>query len=206
MATHLAGGVARAVAWERAFGRIEGAACAGHGFFAPGGETFRGRSVPGLRALAGVRRDRAPARPSVPCRRLRTCSPAQRACVESAPAVRLRTTDGQRRVTWAEAEHAAAVEEVQRSDRARGRLPGQPRPNHPSAPFEGDPSALAGPAPALFAPLVPEPFRGAGWTTFGFAGAFPPLPARPPVWTKSIRTPGGPGRELANRPRTPRST
>ena len=64
--------------------------------------------------------------------------------------------------SWTEGEYVAAVEEV-RAAIARGDVYQVNLVQHLSAPFEGDAAGLAS-LLARFAPLVPGPFHGDGWT------------------------------------------
>jgi para-aminobenzoate synthetase component 1 len=64
--------------------------------------------------------------------------------------------------TWTAAEYGAAVESV-RAAIARGDVYQVNLVQHLSAPFAGDPGALATRL-AVLAPHVPEPFHGDGWT------------------------------------------
>ena len=180
-------------AWENAFGRIEDW-LRGHGFFAPGGETLEAGLYLGYGLSQAIRRDRAPAPPETFPLPLAACILRDPPCVESTPAPDYRV--GQWRRTWAEAEHAAAVEEVQRAI-ARGDVYQVNLVQHLSAPFEGDPSALAGPL-QRFAPLVPEPFRGAGWTIVSASPELFLARRGRRVWTKPIKgtRPAGRGDEL----------
>jgi len=145
----------------RAFERIE-AYLAEHGFFAPGGEELTADVFLGYGLSQVLRRNPAPPPPE-PCPvPLAVCSVRRPEYVVSdddrAPSgFRV----GEWACTWTAAEYAAAVEDV-RSAIARGDVYQVNLVQHLSAPFAGDPGALAAPL-ALLSPHNREPLRGDQW-------------------------------------------
>jgi para-aminobenzoate synthetase component I len=141
---------------DRAFERIE-AWLRERGFFAPGGEALEADLYLGYGLSQAIRRDRTPPPPE-PCPLpLAACSVGESGGLPARSGYRI----GEWRRTWAEAEHAAAVEEVQRAI-ARGDVYQVNLVQHLSAPFAGDPLALSERL-RRFRPLAPAPLCGDGW-------------------------------------------
>ena len=160
---------------EDAFRRIEDWLRA-RGFFAPGGEELVARPLPRLRALADdSSRYRAVAAGAV--------FRASACCLQAPTTERLVTKChkalgvGAWEQTWTAAEYRAAVEEV-RSAIARGDVYQVNLVQHLSAPFSGDPNALA----ARLVPLRPRLLRalrsGGVGSRLGLAGALSRTPRR----------------------------
>lgn len=128
------------------------------GFFTPGGEDLVADLYLGYGLSEPLRRTATPAPPQ-PC-------PLPLAAVSLANTARASSPGpvsiGRWEPTWTEAEYAAAVKEV-RAAIARGDVYQVNLVQHLSAPFRGDPAALA-PLLSRFAPLASEPFDGDGWT------------------------------------------
>ena len=189
----------------------------GHGFFVPGGEHLVADLYLGYGLSAKIRRQLSPAPPE-PCPLpLVACS------VRSAEYIVNNdngsddrnngsgggsSSDGDTgshsdfaigawRQTWSAAEYAAAVAHV-RSAIERGDVYQVNLVQHLSAPFTGDPVALASRLSAL-TPHNPEPYRGNGWTIVsGSPELFLARRGRR-VWTCPIKgtRPAGAARELA---------
>ena len=87
--------------------------------------------------------------------------------------------------TWAPAKYAAAVEAV-RAALARGDVYQVNLVQHLSAPFCGDPHALAG-ALAPLRPLHPRPFVGDGWAVVSASPELFLARRGRRVWTKPIK-------------------
>ena len=144
------------------------------GFFAPGGEELVAELYLGYGLSQTIRRTRTPSRPS-PVLRSRS-PPAGSGPPSGAPVRRLRArglgadVDGRR----ARARDRGGA----RRDRARRRLPGQPR-AAPAAPFAGDPRVSRGASPRCD-PFTPSPFvAGTLGRRLGLARALPLPPRRP---------------------------
>jgi para-aminobenzoate synthetase component I len=128
-----------------------------HGFFAPGGEGLAAELYLGYGLSESLRRRSSPP-PDEPCPLpLAACRLVADRGVR-AGAFRI----GDWEQTWSAAEYAAGVESV-RDAIARGDVYQVNLVQHLSAPFVGDPRALAD-ALAPLRPLHPEPFVGNGWT------------------------------------------
>jgi para-aminobenzoate synthetase component 1 len=141
---------------DGAFERVE-AWLRAHGFFVPGAEALEADLYLGYGLSQAIRRDRTPP-PGEPCPLpLVACAIREPAPPGTAAGYRI----GKWRRTWAEAEHAAAVEEVQRAI-ARGDVYQVNLVQHLAAHFAGD---AAGVAARLrrFSPLAPDPCCGDGW-------------------------------------------
>lgn len=138
------------------------------GFFAPGGEGLVAGLYLGYGLSQAIRRDPAPPPPEpCPALPLLACALREPAPASGRPA-RARATSGHERfrigaweATWTAAEHAAAVERV-REAIARGDVYQVNLVQHLTAPFAGDPAALAR-ALACFRPRQPEPLCGEGY-------------------------------------------
>jgi para-aminobenzoate synthetase component 1 len=139
------------------------------GFFAPGGEALLADLYLGYGLSQAIRRDLAPPPPEpCPALPLLACvlrDPTRTGWSEPpAPQVtkcHKRFRIGEWDATWTAAEHAAAVERV-RDAIARGDVYQVNLVQHLSAPFAGEPSALAA-ALAPLDPLHPRPFLGEGY-------------------------------------------
>jgi para-aminobenzoate synthetase component I len=92
---------------------------------------------------------------------------------------------GQWERTWATEEYTEAVEAV-RAAIARGDVYQVNLVQHLSAPFEGDPTGLAG-ALAALAPLHPEPFVGEGWAIVSASPELFLARRARRVWTRPIK-------------------
>jgi para-aminobenzoate synthetase component 1 len=131
------------------------------GFFAPGGEDLVADVYLGYGLSQAIRRDPTPPPPE-PCPAL----PLAACCVRRAgsdlvaPSHELLSV-GEWEATWTEGEYRAAVERVQEAI-ARGDVYQVNLVQHLTAPFAGDPAALAL-ALAPLRPLRPEPFLGDGY-------------------------------------------
>jgi para-aminobenzoate synthetase component 1 len=141
---------------EGAFRRLE-EWLRGHRFFAPGGEDLVAELYLGYGLSKSLRRLSSPL-PEEPCP-----LPLAACRVGGAPGTGhagFRVGDWEQ--TWSAAEYAGAVESV-RDAIARGDVYQVNLVQHLSAPFAGEPRALAA-ALAPLRPLHPEPFEGDGWT------------------------------------------
>jgi para-aminobenzoate synthetase component I len=180
-----------------AFGRIEGW-LRERGFFAPGGEALEAGLYLGYGLSQVIRRDRTPPPPE-------PCPLPLAACVlhvgSPRPAGAGAYRIGEWRRTWDQAQHAAAVEEVQRAI-ARGDVSQVNLVQHLHAPFEGDPTALAARL-RPFRPLAPEPFRGDGWTVVSASPELFLARRAERVWTMPIKgtRPEGHAEELRSSPK-----
>ena len=133
----------------------------GRGFFAPGGKDLVADLYLGYGLSQPIRRDSRPCPPE-PCP-LPLAAVSLRGTAGVRPqACPTRTVVGPWERTWTTAEYAAAVESV-RSAIARGDVYQVNLVQHLSAPFAGDPPALAT-ALAPLRPLAPRPLIGDGWT------------------------------------------
>jgi para-aminobenzoate synthetase component 1 len=145
---------------EGAFERLE-AWLRERGFFAPGGADHVAEVYLGYGLSQSLRRRSTPA-PEEPCplplAACRVVGGEQRLVTQCHKAFRV----GAWERTWSAAEYAAAVESV-RDAIARGDVYQVNLVQHLSAPFAGDPRALAD-ALAPLRPLHPAPFIGDGWT------------------------------------------
>src|SRR5262245_14877058 len=122
---------------DGAFERVE-AWLRAHGFFAAGNEALEADLYLGYGLAEAIRRERTPP-PEEPCPLpLVACSIRESAAPGGAAGYRI----GDWRRTWAEAEHAAAVDEVQRAI-ARGDVYQVNLVQHLAAPFAGDAAAVA---------------------------------------------------------------
>jgi para-aminobenzoate synthetase component I len=141
---------------EGAFRRLE-EWLSERGFFAPGGDDLVAELYLGYGLSESLRRLSFPL-PEEPCPLpLAACRIAGE---RSAGGAGFRIGDWEQ--TWSASEYAGAVESV-RDAIARGDVYQVNLVQHLSAPFAGDPRALAA-ALAPLRPLHPEPFAGDGWT------------------------------------------
>jgi para-aminobenzoate synthetase component 1 len=141
---------------EGAFERVE-AWLRAHGFFAPGNEALEADLYLGYGLSEAIRRERTlpPGEPwPLP---LVACAIREPAASGATAGYRI----GEWRRTWAEAEYAAAIEEVQRAI-ARGDVYQVNLVQHLAAPFTGDAAAVAARL-RRFSPLAADPFYGDGW-------------------------------------------
>jgi para-aminobenzoate synthetase component 1 len=132
----------------------------GHGFFEPGGEELEADLFLGYGLSQSIRREPSPPPPE-PCTTLplAACSIRQQATLVAQSHKGFRA--GEWEASWTAAEYAVAVERV-REAIARGDVYQVNLVQHLSAPFSGDPQALAA-ALAPLRPLRPEPLVGEGW-------------------------------------------
>jgi para-aminobenzoate synthetase component 1 len=143
---------------EGAFERLEGWLRT-HGFFEPGGEALVADVYLGYGLASTLRRTQAPDPPE-PCPALPfAAARLGRRSPVSGRSPRMRI--GSWEPTWEVAAYRAAIDEV-RDAIARGDVYQVNLVQHLSAPFAGDPVALAS-ALAPLRPLHPEPFVGDGW-------------------------------------------
>jgi para-aminobenzoate synthetase component 1 len=182
----------------RAFERIESWLGA-RGFFAPGGEGLVADLYLGYGLSEPMRRGRLPAPPepcALPCAACSVRPP--RYVVDhdnTEPAI------GRWERTWTAAEYGAAVAAVQaaieRGDAYQVNLV-----QHLSAPFGGDPSALATRL-AHLEPLHPAPFRGDGWAVVSASPELFLARRGRRVWTSPIKgtRPAGGAAELSASPK-----
>ncbi len=144
---------------EGASRRIEQWLC-DQGFFAPGGEDLVADLYLGYGLSQAIRRRTAPLPPEpCPALPLAACRIRHLPRVEQYVAENCRV--GPWAQTWTTAAYEAAIERI-REAIARGDVYQVNLVQHLSAPFSGDPGALA----AIFAPLRPrhaEPLMGEGW-------------------------------------------
>jgi para-aminobenzoate synthetase component I len=138
---------------DGAFDRIE-AYLRERGFFAPGGEELVADLYLGYGLSDPLRRRREPPPPE-PCP-LPLAAVAVRDVPQGQTLGRVRI--GQWERSWSDAEYAAAVEAV-RDAIGRGDVYQVNLVQHLSAPFEGDPAALA----QLLEPFAPRVLGGDGW-------------------------------------------
>ena len=153
---------------EGAFGRLE-AWLRERGFFSPGGEELFAELYLGYGLSQTIRRRSTPP-PEEPCALpLAACRSGRGEATLVAQSHKgFRVGEWER--TWSATDYAAAVEAV-RDAIARGDVYQVNLVQHLSAPFAGDPRALAA-ALAPLRPLHPEPFVGDG---FAVASASPEL-------------------------------
>ncbi|HJU47459.1 MAG TPA: chorismate-binding protein, partial [Gaiellaceae bacterium] len=129
------------------------------GFFAPGGEHLAADLYLGYGLSQSIRRRREPPSPEpCPLPLLACAVRAGRPHAAGRDGVRIGTWER----TWTAAAHGAAVDGV-RDAIARGDVYQVNLVQHLSAPFEGDPRALA-PLLAPLRPLHGDPLAGDGWT------------------------------------------
>lgn len=168
------------------------------GFFAPGGEHLIADLYLGYGLSSTIRRRKSPAPPE-PCPlplvacAVRDTEYLVRSGNRSDSALEI----GPWQQTWSAADYANAVRRV-RSAIERGDVYQVNLVQHLSAPFVGDPGALATRLSAL-APHNPEPYRGNGWTIVsGSPELFLARRGRR-VWTCPIKgtRPAGAASELA---------
>ena len=142
---------------DGAFARLE-AWLRGRGFFRPGGEELVADLYLGYGLSEPLRRSGTPPPPEpCPALPLLACSVRGGDVTTGGSELRL----GEWEATWTPGAYAAAVDEV-RAAIARGDVYQVNLVQHLSAPFAGDPVALA----ARLAPLRPlhgQPFAGVGW-------------------------------------------
>ena len=127
------------------------------GFFAPGGEDLVAHVYLAYGLSHAIRRGSSPPPPE-PCPALPLAAARLAGGREAAAG---RAEVGQWEQTWTAAEYCAAIEEI-RAAIERGDVYQVNLVQHMSAPFAGDPRALAARLEAL-APLHREPFVGNGW-------------------------------------------
>jgi para-aminobenzoate synthetase component 1 len=144
-----------------AFRRVE-AWLREQGFFVPGGEDLAADVYLGYGLSRAIRRTATPAPPE-PCPRLPFAACARRGGGEGDFVAQRheRCQIGTWEATWSAREYGEAVERV-REAIARGDVYQVNLVQHLSAPFTGDPAALATRLAAL-EPLHPEPLAGDGW-------------------------------------------
>jgi para-aminobenzoate synthetase component 1 len=132
------------------------------GFFEGGADGVVADVFLAYRLSDGLRRSGLPAPPE-PCP-LPAAAVHVRRHDEPSPSLRRAVSwaVGKWERSWTDAEYAAAIEEV-RDAIARGDVYQVNLVQHLSAPFRGDPVAVAG-ALARLAPLAPRPLEGDGWT------------------------------------------
>ena len=157
----------------------------GEGFFEGGADGLVADVYLGYGLSAAIRRDRTPPPPE-PCP-LPAAAVRFRPADEPCPASQQTVTwsVGQWARSWSDAEYVAAVESV-RDAIAIGDVYQVNLVQHLSAPFRGDPAALAG-ALAPLRPLAPRPLVGDGWA---IVSASPELFLRRRgrrVWTMPIK-------------------
>ena len=157
----------------------------GEGFFEGGADGLVADVYLGYGLSAAIRRDRTPPPPE-PCP-LPAAAVRFRPADEPCPASQQTVTwsVGQWARSWSDAEYVAAVESV-RDAIAVGDVYQVNLVQHLSAPFRGDPAALAG-ALAPLRPLAPRPLVGDGWA---IVSASPELFLRRRgrrVWTMPIK-------------------
>jgi para-aminobenzoate synthetase component 1 len=165
------------------------------GFFQPGGERLVADLHLGYGLSQAIRRESS-APPPEPCSALPLL--ACRVATGRAPLVgRGDFSVGPWERTWTEAEYAEAVEEV-RSAIARGDVYQVNLVQHLSAPFGGDPRALAR-ALAPLNPLVPQPFVTDEWAVVSASPELFLARRDDRLWTEPIKgtRPLGRGEELA---------
>ena len=144
---------------EGAFQRIE-EWLSERGFFSPGGEELVADLYLGYGLSQAIRRTSSPPPPE-PCAELPLAACALENERRSVPPSGDLLAIGEWDTTWTEDEYTAAVERV-REAIARGDVYQVNLVQHVSAPFSGDPRALATRLEPL-APRRPEPFVGDGW-------------------------------------------
>jgi para-aminobenzoate synthetase component 1 len=179
-----------------AFARLE-AWLREHGFFEPGREGLVAEVYLGYGLSQAIRRDATPPPPE-PCPELplaacRLLDGSRGLAAESDKAFSVGEWDA----TWSAADYRAAVEAV-RDAIARGDVYQVNLVQHLSAPFSGDPAALAA-ALAHLRPLHPEPFGGEGWTVVSASPELFLCRRGQRIWTKPIKgtRPLGQARDLA---------
>ena len=168
----------------RSLAEVE-AALRAEGFFEAGADDRVADVYLGYGLSETIRRDTTPAPPE-PCP-LPAAAIRIRAAYEPCPSLQhsVAWTIGDWERSWSDREYAAAVEAV-RDAIAAGDVYQANVVQHLSAPFSGDPAALAG-ALAPLRPLAPRPLVGDGWT---IVSASPELFLRRRgrlVWTMPIK-------------------
>jgi len=168
------------------------------GFFAPGGEHLAADLYLGYGLSSTIRRQHSPGPPeSCPLPLVACTVRGTEYIVESDNTVSSGFEIGPWVQTWSAADYAGAVRRV-RSAIERGDVYQVNLVQHLSAPFAGDPGALAARLAAL-APHNPEPYRGNGWTIVSGSPELFLARRGSRVWTcpiKGTRPAGGAG-ELA---------
>jgi len=178
---------------EGAFEAIEGW-LRERGFFRPGGERLVADVYLGYGLSQSIRRDATPSLRE-PCDALPFA--ACRIATEAAPAAAHEPFSiGDWDRTWTAAEYAAAVESVRRAI-ARGDVYQVNLVQHLSAPFAGDPRALAA-ALSLLRPLVTRPFVTEDWAVVSASPELFLARRGDRLWTEPIKgtRPLGRGAEL----------
>jgi para-aminobenzoate synthetase component 1 len=170
----------------------------GQGFFAPGGEHLVADLYLGYGLSSTIRRQRSPAPPE-PCPLpLVACSVrGAEYIVENGNTEDSDLEIGAWVQSWSAADYAQAVRRV-RSAIERGDVYQVNLVQHLSAPFAGDPGALAARLSTL-TPHNPEPFRGNGWTIVSGSPELFLARRGSRVWTCPIKgtRPSGAASELA---------
>ncbi len=174
----------------------------GHGFFVPGGESLVADVYLGYGLSAAIRRNHTPPPPE-PCRLpllAATVRPpeydARYDNRESNGSGERATTIGSWAKTWSALDYARAVGRV-RDAIERGDVYQVNLVQHLSAPFDGDPVALAARL-ARLSPHNPEPYEGNGWTVISASPELFLARRGRRVWTCPIKgtRPAGAAREL----------
>ena len=165
---------------DGAFERIE-AYLRDRGFFRPGGEELVADVYLGYGLSEPLRRG-THAAPPEPCPRLPLAAVAVRDTSGGRTPGRVRVGRWER--TWPEAEYAAAVEAV-RAAIGRGDVYQVNLVQHLSAPFEGEPPALAA-ALAPFQPIAPV-LAGEKWSIVSASPELFLASRGPRVWTTPIK-------------------
>jgi para-aminobenzoate synthetase component 1 len=129
-----------------------------YGFLAGGAAGLVADLYLGYRLSDGLRRGPAPAPPE-PCPLPAAAVRVRRA--DERPGARGRFSVGRWERSWSDGEYAEAVDAV-RDSIARGDVYQVNLVQHLSAPFSGDPTAVAG-SLAHLSPLYPRPLLGDGW-------------------------------------------
>jgi len=183
-----------------AFERIE-AWLRERGFFAPGGERLAADLYLGYGLSEAVRRSSAPAPPE-PCELpLAACAVRPAASVGTDDNNLIIPSIGQWERTWTAAEYGSAVGAVQAAIE-RGDVYQVNLVQHLSAPFAGEPAALAS-LLAPLQPLHPAPFHGRGWSVVSASPELFLARRGRRVWTSPIKgtRPAGGADELSASPK-----
>ncbi len=169
---------------EGAFGRLE-EWLREQGFFRPGGERLAADLYLGYGLSEVLRRDASPPPPE-PCPLpLAACRVRTDGGSDTAARSHKGFVVGAWEATWGAEEYEAAVEHV-REAIARGDVYQVNLVQHLSAPFAGEPSALAAELEEL-RPLHPEPFVGDGWAVVSASPELFLTRRGQRVWTMPIK-------------------